>query len=237
MTVKTLLTLCRFSNLPTVWMNVVTAAVLTMYSGATVDPTTIIVLAVAISLLYCGGMSLNDFCDRHWDAIHQPFRPIPAGKASATTVGWLSVILLAAGMALLLLAPFHYGFIAGLGLLLAIIAYDYFHKANAATVLLMGLARLWVFIVVAQALDPRWNPLILLAGALQFAYTLLVTVVARHEHNRHKAYNTPVIPRMIAGMALVDGLLLALVVAPYWLLVGLVAGLLTRLGQSYVRGD
>lgn len=237
MTFKTFLTLCRFSNLPTVWMNVVTAAMLVAQAGAPVAPHVTALLALAISLLYCGGMSLNDFFDRHWDATHQPYRPIPAGKVSASAVGYLSLIFLIAGMLLLLAGPSKLGFVAGIGLLFTIIAYDYFHKAHAATVLLMGMARFWVFIVVGMALGSVWNPLILLVGALQFVYTLLVTVVARHEHKRGKAYSAPVIPTMIAAMALVDGALLAVVVAPYWLLVGIVAALTTRWAQTYVRGD
>ncbi len=238
MTLKTLLTLCRFSNLPTVWMNVLAAALLVSHSHATgVSTGDMVLVGIAISLLYCGGMSLNDYCDRHWDAQHQPFRPIPAGKASAASVGWLAFGLLVAGMGLLLLAPCKQGFVAGLILLATIAAYDRFHKAHPATVLLMATARLLVFVVTAMALSPDWSSLIWLAGGLQFGYTLLVTVVARHEHTRDKAYSFPLIPRMIAGMAMLDGMLLAVVISPYWLLAGIGAAILTRLGQRYVRGD
>lgn len=239
MTPKTLLTLCRFSNLPTVWMNVLTAALLATHSQTVgVEAGPVLLVASAVSLLYCGGMSLNDFCDRHWDAQHQPFRPIPAGKASASSVGWLAAGLLAGGLGLLLLAPYgQQGFLAGLALLAVIVTYDFLHKAHPATVLLMAAARLLVFVVAALSLSPAWTPLIWLAGGLQFVYTLLVTVVARHEHTRGKAYGFPLIPRMIASMALLDGLLLALIISPYWLLAGVGAAVLTRLGQRYVRGD
>ena len=42
---------------------------------------------------------------------------------------------------------------------------------------------------------------------------------------------------MIAGMAVVDGILLAIFVGPAWLAVGIALMLLTRFGQQYVRGD
>lgn len=236
MTFKTLLTLCRFSNIPTVWMNVVTATILAA-GGESINWAVVVLIGAAISLLYCGGMSLNDFCDRRWDAEHQPFRPIPAGKVRAGAVGWLSFFLLAGGMALLWFAPHKAGVLAGLALLATIIAYDYFHKAHAATVLLMASARFWVFAVAALAIKPEWHSLVILAGALQFVYTLLVTVVARYEHVRGKPYGFPLIPRMLAGMAILDGVVLAVFVSPYWLIAGVLGALLTRLGQRYVRGD
>jgi 4-hydroxybenzoate polyprenyltransferase len=217
-------------------MNVVTAAVLAT-GGLGVDWLSVFLVGVAISLLYCGGMSLNDFCDRHWDAEHQPYRPIPAGKVNASTVGWMALLLLAAGIGLLLFAPSISGFFAGLGLLTTIVAYDYFHKAHAATVLLMASARLWVFVVTALALKPELQPIVLFAGSLQFVYTLLVTVVARHENTRGKPYGFPLIPRMIAGMALLDGLVLAFFVDLPWLALGAAMAFLTRLGQRFVRGD
>ena len=79
--IKPILALCRVSNLPTVWMNVLTAVVLTADAlNQLVVPGNVILLMLALSALYCGGMCLNDLCDRHWDADHQPFRPIPSGR-------------------------------------------------------------------------------------------------------------------------------------------------------------
>ena len=46
-------TLCRASNLPTVWTNVLAAALL---SGADAGPGTIGLLALSLSAFYCGGM-------------------------------------------------------------------------------------------------------------------------------------------------------------------------------------
>lgn len=238
MRLKSVLSLCRVSNLPTVWMNVIAASVLA--SQANQQPLAwgmVALLALALSAFYCGGMSLNDVCDYNWDKEHQTYRPIVSGKISLTQAKAVTVALFALGFALLWAAPYKAGLLAALALFAVIAIYNFWHKQNPASVLFMAGARALVFVVVALALSgtlPMW---VLLAAMLQFGYTLSLTLVARHENTRAKPYNGPVIPRMIAAMALVDGALLAILAAPYWLLVGAALSLLTRFGQRYVRGD
>lgn len=236
--VKTFLTLCRVSNLPTVWMNVLTAALLVgQANNLPLEPGTLVLLMLSLSLFYMGGMSFNDYMDRHWDAQHQTFRPIPSGKISATTALIISLALFSATQVLLLFAPQISGFYMGFLLLAVIIAYDAIHKATPLSVIVMASARLLVFAVTAYALTQEWVTVIWIAGGLQFIYTLLVTVVARYEHRRQQNYSIPLIPLMIAGMAILDGLVLAVLVNPWWIFIGLVAAAMTRFGQKYVRGD
>jgi 4-hydroxybenzoate polyprenyltransferase len=104
-------------------------------------------------------------------------------------------------------------------------------------VLLMAACRALVFVVCAQAVVGRVPVLVAAAGAIQFGYTLLVSVVARSENARQARFGFPVIPAMIAGTGVVDGLFLAVWIAPGWLVAGLAAALLTLLGQRVVRGD
>lgn len=236
--VKTFLTLCRVSNLPTVWMNVLTAALLAGQAyNLPLEPGTLVLLMLSLSLFYMGGMSFNDYMDRHWDAQYQTFRPIPSGKISATTALIISLALFSAAQVLLLFAPQISGFYMGFLLLAVIIAYDAIHKATPLSVIVMASARLLVFAVTAYALTQEWVTVIWIAGGLQFIYTLLVTVVARYEHRRQQNYSIPLIPLMIAGMAILDGLVLAVLVNPWWIFIGLVAAAMTRFGQKYVRGD
>ena len=68
-----LLALCRVSNLPTVWMNVLAALVL---ASAPLSLGAFALLAVSLSAFYCAGMCLNDLYDLEYDTEHQPFRPI-----------------------------------------------------------------------------------------------------------------------------------------------------------------
>lgn len=238
MRLKSALALCRVSNLPTIWMNVITAVVLVSYSAQQPISWWLVgLLVLALSAFYCGGMSLNDVCDYTWDKQHQNFRPIVAGKITLMQARVISAGLFTLGFLLLALAPSVMGLAYGFLLFSVIYAYNYFHKAHASSVVLMGAARALVFVVAAQAIAGELNLWIYVAAGLQFAYTLLLTVVARHENTRGKPYAGPVIPRMIAGMAVLDGALLAILVAPLWLLLGAVMALLTRFGQRYVRGD
>ena len=73
---KTAFRLGRVSNLPTVWSNVLGAMSL---AAMTVPIREAAFTALAMSLLYVGGMYLNDAFDRDIDARERPERPIPSG--------------------------------------------------------------------------------------------------------------------------------------------------------------
>jgi 4-hydroxybenzoate polyprenyltransferase len=229
-----ILALCRVSNLPTVWMNALAAAVL---SSAGVRPWTVVLLATSMSAFYCGGMCLNDVFDRESDAREQPLRPIPSGRVTLAGAWVTAAALFGVALGLLGLAPFPSALLPGLVLLGTIFAYDLRHKKSPASVLLMAACRLLVFVVCAWAVSGTVRPLVLGAGSICFAYTLGISAVARHENRRGEPFSFPVVPRLIAGMSLVDGLFLAVVAAPGWLAAGIAASTLTCFGQRYVRGD
>jgi 4-hydroxybenzoate polyprenyltransferase len=238
-TFKSLLALCRVSNLPTVWINVLAAALLSGASFA--EPQTVsavLLLALALSCFYCGGMALNDVCDFAYDSVHQPFRPIPAGRLKLEQAWTTTGLLFVAGMSGLLLAPNPSGVGAGVLLLAVIAAYDYFHKAWPGTVFMMALARMLVYVVVALALTGTVTAALWLAAGIQALYVLGLTVVARAEaHVPHGRYRWPLIPWLIAAMPLVDGAILAAWVDLRWFAAGVLGCAATRLGQRYVRGD
>lgn len=239
MRLKSVLALCRVSNLPTVWMNVIAASLLV--ASAHQQPVSwlvVAILALSMSAFYCAGMSLNDVCDYTWDKQHQPYRPLVEGKVSLAQAKGVTLLLFAVGFALLVLAPSRAGLLYSLILFAVIYAYNIFHKQHSGSVFLMAGARALVFVVTAQAIVGDLTLWVIIAAALQFIYTLSLTLVGRHESKRGRPYAGPVIPRMIAGMAILDGLVLAAVLtAPVWLGLGLFMAFLTRLGQRYVRGD
>ena len=76
---RTLLILGRVSNLPTVWSNCL-AGWLLAGGGA---GSRFAVLCGGASLLYIGGMFLNDACDVRFDTAHRKERPIPSVAISA----------------------------------------------------------------------------------------------------------------------------------------------------------
>ncbi|TWI46680.1 4-hydroxybenzoate polyprenyltransferase [Pseudoduganella flava] len=233
------LALCRVSNLPTVWMNVLTAALLCGWPLATPQGAApVLLLMVSLSCFYCGGMALNDLCDRTHDALHQPFRPIPAGRIGIRQAWGTTFLLFGLALAALLAMPSAAGLGAGIALLAVICAYDYLHKAHAASVLLMACARLLVYVVTAAALTGTVAEPVWLAASVQAAYVLALTAVARGEHRMPGGrYRWPVVPWLIALMPLVDGALAAWWAGLPWLAAGVLGTVLTRLGQRRVRGD
>ena len=64
MTLLTALRLGRVSNVPTVWTNVLAASAL---CGASPAPSMLVVLCLAMTLAYVGGMYLNDAFDSEHD--------------------------------------------------------------------------------------------------------------------------------------------------------------------------
>ena len=231
---KALLGLCRVSNLPTVWMNVLAAALL---AGVSFSVSDFLLLSVSMSALYTFGMCLNDLFDRQSDAILQPHRPIPAGRVTVAEAWLVAGVLLVTGVACLYWVGRPGGLAIGLVLVAAIVAYDRFHKGHPSSVMLMASCRLLVFAVTGYAIAGELGVWVIAGGALCFFYTLLISIVARAENQRAEPFSVPVIPRMIAGMPVVDGAFVAIVIAPGWVLAGVGAALLTHFGQRYVRGD
>ena len=213
---KTALKLGRVSNLPTVWSNVIAA--LALAGGA--PSRVVLAAAVAMSLLYIGGMYLNDAFDRDIDARERGNRPIPSGEASANAVFAFGFCLLAGGVALLALQSPRAG-IVGLVLAGAIVLYDWHHKGNPLSPLLMGLCRALVYAGAAAALmKPFWVPVLLGAAAL-FLYVTGLTLAAKQERLDRVSNLWPFLlvaaPLLLASSALLSSWL---VVLPAGLLLG-----------------
>jgi 4-hydroxybenzoate polyprenyltransferase len=233
-TVKAYLDLCRVSNLPTVWTNVLAAVVL---SGAEVSWPLFSLLSLSLSFFYSGGMCLNDICDAGIDRLKRPSRPIPSGRVSLRGAWLFTGILFTIGLTLLAAVPHPRAILAGMALLLFIIAYDFLHKALYLSIFLMATCRLTVFVVSALAVSGTVGRYVGLAGCLQFGYVLLISVVARHENRRSEPYAVPLVPIMLAGISLLDGVVMAVAVSPVWLAAGICGAAMTLAGQRFVRGD
>jgi len=180
------MSLGRVSNLPTVWTNVLAGVVL---AGGSVFDQRLPVLLLALSLCYVAGMYLNDAFDRGFDAQHRPERPIPSGQVTATTVFMLGFGMLAAGIGAL--AWIGYGFVdgtewrpvvAGVALGATIVLYDWYHKANPLSPVVMGLCRMLVYVTAAYAVIAAPPGRVFLAGALLLSYLVGLTYIAKQEH-------------------------------------------------------
>jgi hypothetical protein len=184
-TAATFLALGRVSNLPTVWTNCLAGAAL---AGGGASVSTLVIVAIALSLFYCGGMFLNDAFDRDIDALERPTRPIPSGRASVAGVYALGGAQLAAGTAVLTLAAhaatgrIDLALGSSAALTVAIIAYDAAHRATVFSPWLMAACRALVFACAAAATTaaPAWQTVLPAAMGLAF-YTAGITYVSRVE--------------------------------------------------------
>lgn len=174
--------LTRISNLPTVWTNVLTGAAIGALGAEAFPWATWAVVASAVSLLYLGGMAMNDVMDVGVDRKERPTRPIPSGRVSMVAALTLVVACLLGGAALLVVAGGVALLASGLTLILAIFLYNWLHQRARTTVILMGLCRGLVYVVAALAVSTtvRASPLVFFVVALT-VYTILVTIVARAE--------------------------------------------------------
>src|SRR5439155_553254 len=110
---RTLLVLGRVSNLPTVWSNCLAG----WWLGGGENFSKLPFLFSGVTLMYLGGMYLNDAFDAEFDRQHRNERPIPSGAIPLRAVWQCGLGLLMVGAGLL----FGAGTLPGLlGLMLAL---------------------------------------------------------------------------------------------------------------------
>jgi 4-hydroxybenzoate polyprenyltransferase len=175
------LRLGRVSNLPTVWTNVWAGIAL-----ARGDPCDLRVplAALSLSLFYVSGMYLNDAFDRELDARERPDRPIPSRQATVPVVFGAGFALLLGGLGLLALIGAASGWrapTAGVALAAAIVFYDWYHKGNPLSPVVMGICRVLVYVTAALTVSVVLPPQLWLAAAVALAYLIGLTYVAKQE--------------------------------------------------------
>ncbi len=185
----------RVSNLPTVWTNTLAGVVL---AGGAIGDARMPWLLLALSFCYIAGMFLNDAFDREFDARHRPERPIPSGEVKAATVFGAGFTMLALGVAGL--AWVGYGFaegtgwravVAGLALAATIVFYDWHHKQNALSPIVMGLCRMLVYVTAGYAFAADPPQRVFVMGFLLLCYLIGLTYAAKQEHLDRVAHLWP----------------------------------------------
>jgi 4-hydroxybenzoate polyprenyltransferase len=147
---------------------------------------------LAVSLLYVGGMYLNDAFDRDIDALERPTRPIPAGLVAANTVFAAGFGMLLAGITVATMAAVMTGLdtawrpvLASAALAAAIVFYDWNHKDNALSPFCMGLCRVLAYLTAGYAAisDPASS--VYWAALVSLCYLIGLTYIAKQEaHDR-----------------------------------------------------
>ena len=186
MTWDVALRLGRVSNLPTVWTNMLAGVVLA--GGQILDARTL-PLIFALSLFYIGGMFLNDAFDAEIDAVERPERPIPLGQVGGRTVFALGFGMLAAGILVLLWlglgaadGPGVWPALGGAALAAAIVFYDWHHKGNVLSPMVMGLCRMLVYVTAGLTVAASMPAPLVLGAVLLLCYLVGLTYVAKQEN-------------------------------------------------------
>ena len=220
------LLLSRVSNLPTVWTNVLAAYVL---AGASLQ--SLPIALVATSLFYVGGMFLNDAFDAPFDARARVDRPIPSGDVSRTEVFAVGLALLLAGELLLALLPHALpAMLWGIGLAAAILFYDFRHKGTAYGPVVMGACRALVYCTVAAGAIGVVTTAVAIAAAVMWLYVIGLTWVAKAANLGYA------VPWMLAGICLVDALIILWMGEPQLALIAAIGFPATLAFQRIVPG-
>jgi 4-hydroxybenzoate polyprenyltransferase len=236
MDLRAWLNLARLSNLPTVWSNVAAGMTWGLLASDRMRPEetrawapvrmpldTLLnegfVLMLAISALYVGGMVLNDAADARIDARERPDRPIPSGRVSRRSAGLVGGLLLILGW--LLCLPYARSPVTlplATALVVLIVLYNGLHRRVAAAVVLVALCRAAVallaagivFAAVSRSVPVTESPAALLwlalHAAILFVFVLIVSLLAGDEVAAGRARW---VGRLVAGIALLDALLMA----------------------------
>jgi len=182
---KTLLSLGRVSNLPTVWSNTLAGVVL---AGVSPVNWNMLPLLLAMSMAYVGGMFLNDAFDRKIDARERPERPIPSGQIKAAEVFSAGFTLLAGAIIFSFITALSWSGAYGKTVVMAfaltgaIVLYDSWHKDNKFSPVIMGACRMLVYLVAAYAASANPNVPVFWGALVILAYLIGLTFVAKQEN-------------------------------------------------------
>ena len=176
---RTLLVLGRTSNLPTVWSNCLAGWCLAGRGNLEHLP----LLLAGATLLYLGGMFLNDAFDADFDSEHRRERPIPSGAITLKSVWRIGLALLAAGVVCLFAIGTLTG-ILGILLVICIVTYDAVHKLITVSPVLMAACRFLLYPLAASTTVEGVNGWSVWCGLALAAYVVGLSYIARKESTR-----------------------------------------------------
>ena len=185
---RTLLVLGRISNLPTVWSNCLAAWLLN--GGG--NWIAFVLLCSGATLLYVGGMFLNDAFDADFDRQFRQERPIPSGQIAERDVWWIGGLLLFFGWLLLFMLGNTVALFATL-LVVAIVLYDAVHKHTESAPFLMAACRFLLYFVAGAATLHALNESVFWHGLALGAYIVGLSFLARKESGSAKVSLIPLL--------------------------------------------
>ena len=176
---KAVLELCRISNLPTVISNCTAGYLM----SANIINWDLALIVIGASLLYSGGMAMNDVVDAKYDIKNKPDRPIASSKLTVGFSAAFTIGLLVSGIFFLVLSKSSLLWI--LALVVSIVVYNIIHKKTSSAIYVMGLCRSLLYLVAGYSFGDSSH---VLAWAIVLGlYTAGITLVARGEDSETDA--------------------------------------------------
>jgi len=186
---RTLLVLGRTSNLPTVWSNCLAG----WWLGGDGNVKKLAPLLLGATLIYVGGMYLNDAFDAEFDAQFRRERPIPSGAIQQALVWRIGAALLGAGL-ICLAALGWTAAILGVVLALCVVVYDAVHKLITVSPVLMAACRFLLYLVAASTGVEGVTGEAVWCGFALAAYIVGLSYIARVESTRGNLRYWPCLP-------------------------------------------
>jgi hypothetical protein len=163
----------------------------------------------AISMLYLGGMAINDAGDVTFDRANNSTRPVAAGRISATRAAAVGCVLLLAGFLSAVLIG-RLGGSAGSGSLIAaaalttmIVLYDITHRTSAiAAAALMAGCRGCIPVLTALLMASHVSPAVWWASGGLAAWTIGITCLGRGERGGERRVPGGIIWLVAAAIAI-----------------------------------
>ena len=176
---RTILVLARASNLPTVWSNCLAGWLL----GGGGYWLQFVMLCSGASLLYIGGMFLNDAFDVDFDRQWRRERPIPSNQISESEVWVWGSAFLVLGILTLAIIGLQ---TAVLSVLLAgcIVLYDAVHKAFTFSPVIMAACRFLLYLVAASTATFGITGVTIWSGLALACYIVGLSYIAQRESAR-----------------------------------------------------
>ena len=249
------LELGRVSNLPTVWANVMhgllAAYVYAVEAGQGERPPTdgmdflrwldqAFVLLVGMSLVYLGGMMLNDVCDAKVDATERPARPIPSGRVCRHRAAVVAGLLLVLGWATTAVyANPQLPWLAA-GLVACVVAYNLTHRVPGLGLVFMPACRVLLVLTAAFALPVTvelWIGEVAFHAAAIGFYTAVIILVAWFEARPGRENWPRVVGYMVAAMSLIDAVFLYQLGMWPAAIFCVACSVLTAVGQRFIPGS
>jgi heme O synthase-like polyprenyltransferase len=177
---RTLLILGRTSNLPTVWSNCLAG----WWLGGADNPRALPPLLAGATLMYTGGVFLNDAFDQEFDSQFRRERPLPSGAITPGAVWLTGSVLIGAGVICLSFLGAATGLFAVV-LALGILLYDAVHKLITASPLLMAGCRFLLYLVAASTGADGLNGEAVWCGLALAGYVAGLSYLAQKETSRN----------------------------------------------------